>query len=219
MPPPIVIFTPMHIEAKAVRRGLRSIGDTRTPIHVIGISAKHLPDPAQLPSGAIIILAGFAGGINPSLNVGDLVLDYALDLPLASGNPHGLKVKRGNIIGRAALVATALEKAEIFTQTQPDAVDMESDVVREFATQHGYRIIGLRAITDRADEDIDPRVIRLVGSFGTPRIGAITLAVLRQPTLMRRLMKLNRGARLAGKSLSWGIAELLSLLAQSSDTA
>ena len=146
MPQPIVIFTPMHLEAQAIRRGLRSIGDSTTPIHVIGIGARHLPVPALLPVGSSIILTRFAGGINPSLNVGDLVLDDgAACLALPAASPHGSRLKQGKIIGRAALVASASEKAAIFAQTAADAVDMETHLVHDFASPSsdsaGYRTL------------------------------------------------------------------------------
>src|SRR5207249_1339343 len=67
----LVIFCAVEFEAKALRNRLDC--DIRT----IGIRATRLP--AELASASVIVMAGLAGALDPSLKVGDVVIDELSD--------------------------------------------------------------------------------------------------------------------------------------------
>ncbi len=72
----------------------------------------------------------------------------------------------GRICSSDKIVSTPTEKAELFRQTGALAVDMESDRVRKWAGENGIPFIGIRAISDTADEALDPAVVGLVDEMG-----------------------------------------------------
>jgi adenosylhomocysteine nucleosidase len=191
----------MHTEAKAIRKGLGR--DAR--IHVIGIGGKSIPSPAELAMAGCIILAGFAGALDPTLKVGDLVLDTDLELP-------DLPFRRGKIHGSDKLIATSSEKTNLFRTTGAVAVDMETQAVQALARQMGLPFIGLRAITDTAEDALDPALLRFTNSFGGVRPLSLAATLARQPSLVPRLLHLGRCAKVASRSLSEGMPQLWAAL-------
>jgi hypothetical protein len=190
----------MQTEAKYVRR---AVGNT-VPIHVIGIGARSLPPIAEARSAGYIILTGFAGALDPHLKVGDVVLDAGVDFcPNFAG-------KRGKIHCSTALIGTPAAKAELFSTSRCCCVDMESDAVRNLAAEAGVPFIGLRAISDTADEALDPAVLRMVDQYGKVKPLAAFAALSRRPAMLGKLMRLGRSSRIAGENLSRALQELLS---------
>ena len=191
-----VIFTAIGAEAKAIRRALEaSIGRLAHPweVHVIGIRAGRLPAESSLCGVQRIILAGFAGALDPTLQVGDVVVDGW------PGEPIGFRC--GKIHTAGEIIATPASKASLFAETGALAVDMEGDIVRAFAERLGARFLHVRAISDSAAEAVDPTILRFVDDVGNVRPTAVTLGLLRRPSLVPQLARLGANAKLAGRNL------------------
>ncbi len=170
---------------------------------------KRLP---QTVTAARVIVAGLAGGLDPRLRAGDLVLDSPLpDLPL-----H-LPWHIGPIYTTDRLVTTPADKAALFRDTKALAVDMEQAVVQKMAEAE-VTIIGLRAISDPADMTIDPAVLNLVDEIGRPRPLAVMTTLLRRPGLIRHLRELNANSKLALRNLGLGVAALVEQFPRSHDS-
>ena len=200
-PPRPLILAAMHPEARAIRRGLGADAEIR----VIGIGATSLPPVAEVPAASAIILAGFAGALDPSLNVGDVVLDSRIPLP-------GLPFRRGRVHTATALISTPAEKAELFAATGAVAVDMETDPVRLLAEQAGVAFIGLRAISDTAEESLNPAVLRFIDGNGRVRPHRLAAVLLTQPSIVRDLLRLGRCSRIASASLGSAIRQVFAAL-------
>ena len=178
--PDVWIFTAVTMEARALRRA----GLTAT---VVGIGAKRL----QLPMGTgTVLMVGVGGAIDPSLAVGDVVIDGPAELI-----PPGCR--RGTIHTVDRVVSTTAQKAARFAATGAAVVDMEQAVVRRRAEPMGLQVIGIRAVSDAATDAIDPAVVRFVTNVGRPRPGVIAAALLRRPGLIPHLRRLNRDTNLA----------------------
>ena len=173
----VLILTAVTMEARAVRRaGLAAT--------VVGIGAKRLAD-VTVPRGTThVVMAGVGGAIDPSLVVGDLVVDGA-DVP---------GVRRGSIHTVDRIIATAADKADLFATTGAAAVDMEQATVCRWTS---LPVIGVRAISDAATDAIDPIVVRFVTDVGRPRPGVIAATLLRRPGLIPHLRTLNANTRVA----------------------
>ena len=136
----VIIFTAVQIEAKAVARalGLRRASNVfwnsdenqgpPVSMYMIGMGASHLPaiEPSEL---RCILMVGLAGGLDPSLQIGDLVIDEQ------STFATELKAVRGSIYTSKILMATPAEKAACRESSGAVAVDMENQPVREWAAK------------------------------------------------------------------------------------
>ena len=146
-------------------------------LHTIGIRAVRLPTGGVAGHRRRVRHHGGLGrGADPTLRVGDVVIDVPWD---AASLPLDYPVSRGRIHTADRPVATAGEKAELFGRTGALAVDMEQSAVR--ATAGGVPLVGLRAVSDAAGEDLDPAVLGLVGPTGRPRPLAVAAYLARRP--------------------------------------
>lgn len=215
----VAILTAVGTEARAAARAFDTkppsagepvygwSGDRAIELHLIGIRARYLPviDPARVHC---IVLAGFAGALDPSLRVGELVVAEGANLLQSSP-----LCRFGSIHTSGHIVATPEEKGELFARTGAVAVDMESEVVREYARSLGVRFATIRAISDAARDAIDPAVLRLVDEWGRPRAAAVARALLRSPALLPHLMRLGANANRAAASLTGALPVLVAGLA------
>jgi 4-hydroxy-3-methylbut-2-enyl diphosphate reductase len=119
-----------------------------------------LPSGAELKPSAVVIV-GVAGGLDPSLRPGDVVVASEVRAPhkrvvLRAGAPLvaelrqlGLRVRRGPMLSRETLIGGADER-EVLAETGALAVDMESaDIAAAFADR-GIPVAVLRVIVDTA---------------------------------------------------------------------
>jgi adenosylhomocysteine nucleosidase len=194
----LLILTALGFEARAVRR---AIGNVRgVEVQVIGLGASRLP---PISAEACVVVAGLGGALDPTLAVGELVIDT----PLA-GLPATLPWRVGSIHTSAKLATTPAEKADLFRETGALAVDMEQAIVRRSAPA-GLRVVGVRAISDPADMAIDPAVLGFIDDTGRPRPLAIMGTLGRRPKLIGHALKLNFNSRKALHNLGLGVAALV----------
>jgi adenosylhomocysteine nucleosidase len=215
----LAIFTAVKLETTAIARALGShagtlwrfgypASDFGFPIvaRMVGIGARRLP---TQPVGDVgcIILAGFGGALDPSLKVGDVVLDWpSEDCGRAPSGPFRL----GKIHASSGIVGTGEQKSRLFAETGAAAVEMEGEAVRKWLAGTGdIPLIGLRAITDAADEALDPALLALVDTFGRPKPFALARFVARHPSRIASLRRLDAAARLAGRRLGEAVASLV----------
>jgi adenosylhomocysteine nucleosidase len=180
------IFTAIYAEADAIRPILPAWAE----LTVIGIRAVKLERTIEPRA---IVMAGFAGALDPALELGDIVRD----------DPQG------TIFTSSELVATAEEKARLFHQTGAKAVDMENATVREFALRMGVPFFGIRAISDTAGEAVDPMVLRFVDEMGGIRPAAVAKGLLLKPSLIPTLNRLRINSGIAGRALAQAVKTFL----------
>ncbi|HEX8913377.1 MAG TPA: hypothetical protein VF796_13535, partial [Humisphaera sp.] len=192
--PHILILSAVRMEAAAVARAVPA----GVPVLTIGIGAGRLP--ARVPTGCrLVILAGLAGGLDPALAVGDVVADVdgcrgEADVLRAVA---GLSCVTGRITSSPVPVTTPAAKADWFARTRAAAVDMESSAVRAWAAAADVPLLHLRAVSDAADDALDPEILGLVDEVGRPRPGRVAGYLLRHPTRAPALARLGAAAKLA----------------------
>lgn len=209
-----MILTAVQIEAKAVARALglcrsgkvswNSRPNQRLPIsmYMIGMGARQLPavKPDEL---RFIMMAGLAGGLDPTLQIGDVIIDDQSTLPTQ------YKALRGKIYTSDVVMATPAEKIDCQERSGAVVVDMENQIVREWAAKMNVPFLGIRAVSDRADDPLDPTVAQAIDEFGCVKPAVIATALLARPSRIGGLIRLGQHARIASKRLGKAVAEIV----------
>lgn len=171
------------------------------PVHPDRLRSEHGQDARATVA---IIMAGLAGALHPALQIGDVVIDAASDKI-----PGNLKFRRGKIYTADRLIATPAVKADLFHATGALVVEMENAIIRAAANAAGIPFIGIRAVSDTADQALDPAVLGLVDNLGRMRPLAIAGTLLRRPALIPYLNRLGAASRLAADRLAEAVREIL----------
>lgn len=165
-----------------------------------------------------LLSIGFAGALDPSLDRHTILLPsqcidpegHRLSIDLALEPTEGYRA--GSLVTVDHIVRTASEKAELRRKTGADAVDMESSAVAALCAQQQVRFLSVRIISDRADEDLPPEVLTILGPTGSFRLGAAAGALWKRPGCVKDLWSLrehaNEAARRLGAILPGMIARL-----------
>ncbi|MGN6368071.1 MAG: phosphorylase family protein [Phycisphaerae bacterium] len=211
-----LILTAILPESKALSQGLH-LTKVTAPVPFwqseaeglalaqVGVKASRLATCAHLPQLAsfrAILLAGLAGALSPTLRVGDVVIDGQCTLP-----PH--PARNGRIHMAPQIVSTAAAKQRLFSKTSCIAVDMESEIVRQFAHTRGVPFLHVRAISDAAGDALDPALLRLVDDDGRPRIGRSLGLICRRPGMLPAMLRVQKATTLALANLSKTVNEIV----------
>jgi hypothetical protein len=214
--PTLFIFTAVAMEAKAVATALgmgystpgrpvtKRLGNCAVSIYLVGLRAKAVRQGIGGDAPSCVLMAGLAGALDPTLAIGDLIID---DLPDGIAMPQACR--KGKICTQDAIVATPEEKAKLFADTGAVAVEMENATVRNWAGRVGAAFVAIRAISDRADQTLDPRVLALVDEWGRPRILAVTKILVSRPSLIPHLIRLARDSKEAAQQLGEAVSEFV----------
>jgi hypothetical protein len=172
-------------------------------LYVIGIGAIRMPDLSGRPIAGIM-MAGLAGGLDPSLAKGDIVVDQESTWKM-SRIPH----RRARFHTADRVICKAKDKAQLFADTGAAVVEMEGEKVRRSAGQYSLPYLGIRAISDCADESIDPKILKFIDPFGRPRIGEVIGELFKHPSILGRLRRLSRDSGEALEKLAVAVKQII----------
>jgi adenosylhomocysteine nucleosidase len=162
----------------------------------------------------LLLLAGFSGALDDSLEPGDLVLASAVVAEPEQSwrttwpETSTAAFRRGKLLTVDRLVTDPLDKRELGRLHGALAVDMESATVAGMCLRGRVPFGCLRAISDRVDTALSPALLGLLRS-GRPSAVAVAAACLRQPGIIVELRRLARDTRLAARQLADGVGRLL----------
>jgi len=172
-------------------------------LYVVGMGGIRLPDLSGQPYAGVI-MAGLAGGLDPGLVVGDVVVDSA-----STWRANRVTFRRGRFHTVEGVVETVAEKAELFAKTGAAVVEMENEAVRTAAAAFSIPFLGLRAVSDSADEAIDPAVLPFIDSFGKIRINELVSEFFRHPSIVGKLRRLSKSSAMALENLAEAVKEVI----------
>lgn len=99
----------------------------------------------------VLICAGYGGALDPTLRIGDLVLD----LQHAEGSPDLQTCLRiGSITTAEAAVETIAAKRALFSSTGASVVDMETETVAAACLKAGVPMLAIRVVSDEAGQPL-----------------------------------------------------------------
>jgi len=163
-----------------------------------------------------IFSIGYAGALDPSLKVGDLVVadqvvyyqtlkSYSLDGELLGTMPE---VRRGTLLTVDQVVATPPEKKALREKYSAVAVDMETFALVEEAKSRNIPICSYRAITDTADQELMDcsHLIEANGDVSKLKAG---WHVLTHPGDLKSMIDLGQHAKTATASLTELVSQLI----------
>jgi len=158
---------------------------------------------------------GIAGGLDPELSAGDVVVASGIasggrrwpahpalsDQLAATLLAGGIRTRRADIAGVDAPLLTAGDKASVRFATGAAAVDMESHVACEFAARHGLVFAAIRIICDPAARSMPAMVANALKPDGGLDTLAVLADLLKKPTQLAALPRLANEARTSFRAL------------------
>lgn len=167
-----------------------------------------------------LVSFGFAGGLDPSLAAGDIILAdaivtvdgrrFAVDKELTDRIRSALAESRisyraGMIAGTDRVIASPADKRAIASATAALAVDMESHAM---AAAGDYPIAVLRVVIDPAERAIPALVLNSLDPNGNVQSLKLIARLARQPTKILNLLALAGDSGKARRSLALAAAVL-----------
>jgi adenosylhomocysteine nucleosidase len=150
-----------------------------------------------------VISFGVAGGLDPSLKSGDVVVadevmsgdnrwlaGFALNDDLIGRLTVGLgrRVVRGGLAGVEDVVVAQASKTALRNETGAAAVDMESHIAAAYAAESGLPFAALRVISDPADRALPALARNAIKPNGDIDLRMILRGVVRNPRTLRALV-------------------------------
>jgi adenosylhomocysteine nucleosidase len=166
-----------------------------------------------------LISFGLAGGLDPALAAGTLLVPLAIvsqgilfncdDALRVSLSGQGIPL----LLAADAVVASATDKRRLWQESGAGAVDLESGAVAEVASAAGIPFAVMRAVCDTAERDLPTAAVKALDDHG--RIAPLKMAgiLARHPLQILALIALGRDAARARRSLVGGAESLRRLAA------
>jgi adenosylhomocysteine nucleosidase len=147
-----------------------------------------------------LVSFGLAGGLNPALHAGDILVPPKVIEDGASYDcaPALLAwlggATAGPMLAGDEVAVTAAQKSALFGATRADAIDLESGAVARVAAAAGLNFAVLRAVTDVAGSDLPPAALAALDQAGAIGLARVIGSVLRDPRQIPALLQLARAA-------------------------
>lgn len=190
----------------AAGEGVEAVGAGGDPVRL-----RRLLDARDEPRCRAVISFGIAGGLDPDLKPGDVVvgtgvvteagrrpadLDASASLlSCLAGLPN--RVVSADIAGVDAAILAVEAKTALRAQTGASAVDMESHVAAAFAGRHGLPFAILRVVCDPAGRALPAFAANALTPDGEPDIRAVLGAVFLGRAHIGDLIRLGRDSSTA----------------------
>jgi adenosylhomocysteine nucleosidase len=186
------------------------------------------------PTGLRAVISfGIAGGLDPALQSGDVVVATAViaedgvwKVPPSVVSAmtdrvrvSGIPVAQGALVGAEEPVLFPATKASMREATDAIAVDMESHIGAAFAARNNLPFAAVRVISDPAERALPPLAKRALKPDGRVDFAAVLTGLARAPSELSMLLRaggdagrafagLRRCRRLLDFGLCFGLADL-----------
>jgi adenosylhomocysteine nucleosidase len=154
-----------------------------------------------LYSPVLVYSAGFAGGLEPRMKIGDIIVPRRV-VNAGDGSSVDTGTGEGVLVSFGA-VASPEQKAKLGNSFAAQAVDMEAAAVAQAAEARGVRFAAVKAISDESSFALPPmdKFVAPEGGFRTWKFAA---HVLLRPWTYKSVVLLARNSKRASRALcSW----------------
>lgn len=181
----LTIIGALEPELASLRKSLRRKEPLPVDVQAIGIGRESAAAGVDRllgvhggDEGAGLLLLGFAGGLDPALKAGDLLMPtcyyhesgdwFSADAQMwqqarVAAQESGLHVVLGNSLTVDCLAATPEDKRLLYRQHQVGSVNMEDYWVAEAASRAGVPFLAVRAVLDPVHQELPGYVLELTG--------------------------------------------------------
>lgn len=166
-----------------------------------------------------VVCLGFAGALEPGLNVGDVAwISRVLKLseagtlmegPPLEEPPRGLGLASATIVSLPGFLSKERLREALRGQQPPLLLDLESYALAQEATRRGVGFWGIRAVSDEASLDVGPTVAGWVDEDYQVQPLRVIVSATRRPSELVLMLRLWRRAREASRSLGRQLGRLL----------
>ena len=156
----------------------------------------------------LVLTCGFAGGLNPVLKSNEIIFD-AEETVVLKERLLQLKATPVQFFCARRVAITAEEKQRLWRATGLDAVEMESDSIREICREKAIPSATIRVISDTAHEDLPLDFNKLRSPSQNIDYKKLGWALLRAPGKMMELISFQQKTVEASKSLSGFLQKLV----------
>ncbi|KMO43910.1 phosphorylase [Methylobacterium tarhaniae] len=215
-PHPVLAVTGLAREARlAAGPGVATVGAGGNPERL-----RDLLKGRSGPGCRAVMSIGIAGGLDPDLVPGDVVVATGVVVTgtRAAGQRLAahpevvaalarrladapVRVIQADVAGVEAAVLSPHAKALLRAETGAAAVDMESQVAAAFAQAHGLPFCAVRVVCDPADRALPAAIAKALKPDGEPDILAVLSALARRSASVGGLVRLARDSSAAFASL------------------
>ena len=197
-PRPVLIVTGLVQEARiAAGPGMTVICSSSDPQQLRALLTVF--DPNTIRG---VISFGVAGGLDPALKSGDVVVATEVlagdarwlagltlnEALMESMGLDGRRIVRGRLAGAEQVVAARHLKEALHQETGAAAVDMESHIAAEYAANAGLPFAALRVVSDPAHRALPPVAMAAIKPNGDLDLRQIMRSVARNPRTLRDLV-------------------------------
>lgn len=161
-----------------------------------------------------VLTCGFAGALNPALKIGDVLFDEDYDAGLGKALLSSGAIS-ASFHCSVRVAVSAAEKAQLWRETNADAVEMESAVIRSLCRERGIPSATVRVISDAAGDDLPLDFNALMTSEQKISIPKLMAKLATSPRSIPKLMQLQRNTRFAAQRLGEVLHGLLRSLRNS----
>lgn len=208
---PVLVCFAVPPEAKPFQKIIRARGDVSVVITGMGARNADRSIRAALAncSPGLVFSCGFAGALDPQLQVGDVLFEGTTIPVLLEAKLRSAGARPAKFFCADRVATTAAEKSALRTRTDADGVEMESRVIREACLARGLACVTLRAISDAAHEDLPLDFNALMTPEDNLSFSRLAGAILKAPQKIPALMRLGRNSAQAAEQLARVLSAVL----------
>jgi adenosylhomocysteine nucleosidase len=175
----------------------------------------------------VLISIGYAGAVQPELNVGDLVIadsileesiegdrkyysdPYWLDRAQSIQCADGVKTVVGGLLTVNTVIHDPASKRELGKRHHVQAVEMETSAIARVAEEKGLPLLSIRVISDRVDQELldSSSFLGSDGEISTLKAGWY---VLTHPGSLKSALSLRTQTQFATQTMTSFLSDLLS---------
>jgi adenosylhomocysteine nucleosidase len=148
----------------------------------------------------LVLTCGFAGGLNPELETGDVV--FMTGYPTLEERLADADATLANFFTAPCIATTVAEKKKLREETGADVVEMESGAILAVCRESQIPCAMVRVISDAADEDLPLDFNKLSRPDMSLHYGKLFWAIAKSPWKIGALMDLQKKTNFAAVQLA-----------------